>query len=81
MSYNTSTDFLKAISDILDKEVTDQVRKFSVLTIMTDESADIVVNHKLCISALVVDPVSLHPQYFAQTCRFFLLLELVFIQK
>lgn len=60
-SYNTALDLLKAVSSVIDKSVTEKVQKSPVVTILTDESTDIVVHHKLCISARVVDPVSLQP--------------------
>ena len=36
-------------------------KKSPVITILTDESTDIVVHHKLCINVRVVDPLSLNP--------------------
>ena len=44
-----------------------QINASPVVTILTDESTDIVVHHKLCISCRIVDPVSLQPSTFFLT--------------
>lgn len=49
------------MSEDIDTEVTKKLQKSPVVTIMTDESTDIVVHHKLCITARIVDPVTLTP--------------------
>lgn len=60
-SYTTACDILNALSTTLDKAVTEKLHQSPFITILTDESTDICVNHKLCISARIVDPVSLSP--------------------
>lgn len=60
-SYNSACEFLAAVSEDIDIEVTKKLQKSPVITIMTDESTDIVVHHKLCITARIVDPVTLTP--------------------
>ncbi|XP_062582081.1 uncharacterized protein C17orf113-like [Saccostrea cucullata] len=63
-SYNTANDLLKSMSNVIDQEITDKLQKSPTVTIMTDESTDIANHHKLCISARVVDPISLQPSTF-----------------
>ena len=60
-SYTTACDILSAVSDFIDSGVTEQLQKSPTITIMTDESTDIVVHHKLCISARIVSPIDLKP--------------------
>ena len=61
-SYKSAVGFLEAISQCIDMRVTEEVKKSPVVTILTDESTDIVIHHKLCISARVVDPITLAPK-------------------
>ena len=60
-SYNSATDLLSSVVATIDKKSTDKLQDSPVITIMTDESTDIVVHHKLCISARLVDPITLKP--------------------
>ncbi|WAR21374.1 ZN862-like protein, partial [Mya arenaria] len=60
-SYTTACDILSALSDFIDSGVTEKLQQSPTINIMTDESTDIVVHHKLCISARVVDPINLTP--------------------
>ena len=54
-SYNTAVDLLTALSDVIDENILKKkLDKSPVLTILTDESTDFIVHHKLCISACVV---------------------------
>lgn len=61
-SYNSACDFLEAISQSINERITVSLQNSPVITIMTDESTDIVVHHKLCISARIVDPITLSPK-------------------
>lgn len=60
-SYTTACDILNALSETIDQNVTEKLHKSPAITILTDESTDICVHHKLCISARVVDPIDLKP--------------------
>ena len=60
-SYNTAVDLLSALSYVIDVNITKQLQDSPVITILTDESTDFVVHHKVCISARVVDPLTLKP--------------------
>jgi hypothetical protein len=51
-SYNTAVDLLTALSDVIDEILF--FFKTPVLTILTDESTDFIVHHKLCTSARIV---------------------------
>ena len=62
-SYNTANDLLKSISNVLDKEVTEKLELSPYVTLMTDESTDIAMHHKLCVSARVVNPTTLKVRY------------------
>jgi adenylate cyclase len=54
-SYNTAVDLLTALSDVIDEIFFFlKLHESPVLTILTDESTDFIVHHKLCISACVV---------------------------
>ncbi len=69
-SYPTALDLLKSISDTLDQNVTDKMKQSPVITLLTDESTDIVVHHKLVINCRIVDPTSLQPStYFLTDLR------------
>lgn len=61
-SYTTAVDLLDAISTSIDNKITETIKKSPVLTVMTDESTDIMIHHKLCISARVVNPLTLAPK-------------------
>ena len=61
-SYHSAVDLLKAVSDEIDDKVTEQINSSPVITIMCDESTDILVHHKLAINCRIVDPVSLAPK-------------------
>lgn len=52
-------DLLQALSYVLDLNITKKLKSSAYVTIMTDESTYIVIHHKLCISARIVDPTSL----------------------
>ena len=54
-SYTTACDLLDALSKVIDKTVTAKLKASPVVTIMTDESTDITVHHKLVINARIVD--------------------------
>jgi hypothetical protein len=71
MSYNTGVDLLTALSTVIDNTITDKLQKSPAITILTDESTDIIVHHKLCITARVVDPRTLLPSthFLADTRR------------
>jgi len=60
-SYTSACGMLGAISTFIDNDITEKLKASPVLTIMTDESTDISVHHKLYISARIVDPVTLAP--------------------
>ena len=51
---------LQVLSDIVDENITQKVNESPVITLFTDESTDIVVNHKLAINVRVVDPFTAH---------------------
>lgn len=60
-SYDTALDILQAISDTTDKQITEKMKASPVCTILTDESTDIKVHHKLVINCRIVDPITLSP--------------------
>ena len=66
-SYTTACDLLTALSNVIDDQISDKLKKSPVITILTDESTDIVVHHKLCINVRVVDPLSLNPSTYFLT--------------
>lgn len=66
-SYNTSVDSLGAISKVIDDNITEKMNKSPVITVLTDESTNLVVHHKLCISTRVIDPLTLQPSTFYLT--------------
>ena len=62
-NYSSTTSahgLLQVLSDIVDENITQKVNESPVITLFTDESTDIVVNHKLAISVRVVDPFTAH---------------------
>ncbi|KAI0225568.1 hypothetical protein LSAT2_023676 [Lamellibrachia satsuma] len=50
--YNSGCGFLKVLSDVVDA---------NLVTVLTDESTDIVVNHRLTINLRIVSPVEVKP--------------------
>ena len=66
-SETSAKDFLSAMSDVIDENITKKVKNSPAITLFTDESTDIVVNHKLAINLRIVDPISLNPQTFFLT--------------
>ena len=60
-SYYTAMDLLTSFTNVIDTNITEKINASSVVTILTDESTDIVVYHKLCISTRIVDPTTLQP--------------------
>ena len=48
------------MSGIVDENITQKVNESPVITMNTDESTDIVVDHKLATSVRVVDPFTAH---------------------
>ena len=65
-----ASEILKSLSKVVDSQITEKINASPVLTILTDESTDIVVHHKLRISCRIVDPVSLQPStYFLTDVR------------
>ena len=60
-SYYTAMDLLTSLTNVIDTNITEKINASSVVTILTDESTDIVVYHKLCISTRIVDPITLQP--------------------
>ena len=60
-SYYTAVDLLTSLSNVIDTNITEKINASPVVTILTDESTDIVVHHKLCISTRIVDPITLQP--------------------
>ena len=62
-NYSSTTSahgLLQVLSDIMDENITQKVNESPVITLFTDESTDIVANHKLAISVRVVDPLSIN---------------------
>ena len=45
-----ASEILKSLSKVVDTQITEKINASPVVTILTDESTDIVVHHKLCIS-------------------------------
>ena len=77
IDYTSSTstnEFLRVLSDVIDSSITQKVHEPPVVTVLTDESTDIVVPQKLAINVRVVDPVTLTPStfFFRQTLSFML---------
>jgi hypothetical protein len=60
-SYNSACDFLDSLSTSIDTSVTAKLTRSPTITILTDESTDIAAHHKLCITARVIDPISMMP--------------------
>ncbi|XP_070569233.1 zinc finger protein 862-like [Ptychodera flava] len=60
-SYNTACDMLNSISNTIDRDVTQKLRMSPTISILTDESTDIAVHHKLTVNARVIDPLSMVP--------------------
>lgn len=58
-SYNTANDLLKSISNVINNDTTERLRRSPHLTILTDESTDIANHLKLSISARIINPSSL----------------------
>lgn len=58
-SYNTANDLLKSISNVINNDTTERLRRSPYLTILTDESTDIANHLKLSISARIINPSSL----------------------
>lgn len=61
-SYNTAVDLATAMSMVIDDAINESIKSSPVLTIMCDESTDIVVHHKLVINCRIVDPLTLEPK-------------------
>ena len=61
-SYHSAVDLLKSVSDEIDDKVNEQINSSPVITIMCDESTDILIHHKLAINCHIVAPVSLAPK-------------------
>lgn len=60
-SYDTAKGLLEALSNVIDTDTTEKMKDSPVITVLTDESTDIIVHHKLCIKVRIVDPLTLHP--------------------
>ena len=60
-SEKSANGFLEIISDIIDAKLTARVQQSPVITVITDESTDIVVNHRLAINIRIVNPTTLKP--------------------
>ena len=64
-SHSSADDFLKAISSVIDDNITNKMKASPVITVFCDESTDISVSHKLTtsINVRLVNPItSLKPQ-------------------
>ncbi len=59
---------LEALSNVIDKSLTSKLQNSPTITLLTDESTDIVVNHKLAINVTVVDPLTLAPKTHFVRC-------------
>ena len=69
-NYSSTTSahgLLQVLSDTVDENITQKVNESPVMTLFTDESTDIVVNHKLATSVRVVDPLSMTTSTFFLT--------------
>ena len=60
-SYKSAADILLAMSDQINGVVTQQLKYSPVLTILTDESTNIMVHHKMVINCQIVNPTTLEP--------------------
>ena len=60
-SLTTATGLLDALSNVIDADTVKKMKDSPVITVLTDESTDIIVHHKLCINVRIVDPVTLSP--------------------
>ena len=58
--YNSACGFLKVLSDVIDANLVTKTADSPVITVLTDESTDIVVN-RLTINLRIVSPVELKP--------------------
>ena len=56
--------FLDVMSSLIDENITNKMKESPVVTILTDESTDIVVHHKLTVNIRLVHPVSLSPSTY-----------------
>ena len=59
--YNSACGFLKVLSDVIDVNLVMKTADSPIITGLTDESTDIVVNHRLTINLRIVSPVELKP--------------------
>ena len=53
----STNEFLKALSTVAEEDVSQELQKFSYVTVLADESTDIAVNKRLIIYAQVTDQV------------------------
>ena len=60
-SYKAVLNILDAMSKQIDQEVSKKVKKSPVITIITDESTNIMVQHKLVINCHIIEPTTLVP--------------------
>ena len=58
-SYDTACEILHAMSTVIDEKIKEKLWASSVITILTDESTDIVIHHKLVISCRIVDSITI----------------------
>lgn len=56
-SYKTGVELLSILSAVVDDNITKKLKDSPVLTIMCDESTDILYHHKLVINCRVEDPL------------------------
>ena len=59
--YNSACGFLKVLSDVIDANLVTKMADSPVITVLTDDSTDIVFNHRLTINLRIVSPVELKP--------------------
>ena len=60
-SRKTADGLLEALSVVIDENLTEKIKESPCVTVLTDESTDIVVHHKLAINIRIVHPTSLKP--------------------
>ena len=59
-SYTTAVEHLSSIANVINQKLTKQMSDSPYITILADESTDIVVHQKLCITARILDPLTLN---------------------
>ena len=60
-SYKSVYGFISVMSEMIDANLVKKAADSPVITVLTDESTDIVINHRLAINIRVVNPIDMQP--------------------